>query len=148
MRELDGETIAFARLRAPVAEMVDLARLAFTQTSKLVPRRLVLLNVVKRMIAARRTDPFSWLLAVMTAWRIMAKSSDYDPEARRNYLGGADKLDPQYRDYPDSISEADRVRYFEPILVTGSDGDIAPWLEAYRPAARWAVARAAEPEPI
>ena len=133
MRELDGETIAFSRTAAPEAEMVALARLAFTNTGRMVSRRRVLTNVVKRMWRARQRNPAYWALALAASWRVMHKSADYHAKAERNYLGGIEKLDAQYDDAPADIDAADRARYFAPVLLTDDHGRVADWLEAYRP---------------
>jgi hypothetical protein len=52
---------------------------------------------------------------------------------KRNYIGGRDVLDPQYRDYPADISAEDKRAYFDPIMVTDDEGRAASWLERYRP---------------
>ena len=133
MRELDGETIAFNATAAPEAALVQFARTAFTRTWELVPRWLVLLNVARRMVRAGCVSPFRWGLALLCSWRVMAKSSDYSTAAGRNYLGGVECLDDQYRECPDDISPADRKRYFDPVLLTEADGRLAEWLVPYQP---------------
>ena len=144
MRELDGETIAFTRSAVPEAEVVALARLAFTNTGRMVSRRRVLTNVLRRQLRARRLNPFIWGLSLAASWRVMHKSADYHAKAGRNYLGGIEKLDRQYAEMPADISDADRERYFDPVLLTDGDGGVLPWLERYRPApARRAAATAA-----
>ena len=133
MRELDGETIAFRQTREPLAALVDFARTAFTETWRLTPRRLVLMNVVRRMVRARCVDPFRWFIAVQCAWRALAKSSDYSTAMPRTYLGGEEVLDPQYGEHPPDIAPGDLERYFAPVLLTEPDGSLARWLRPYRP---------------
>lgn len=133
MRELDGETIAFGETPAPEAALVEFARAAFSETWRLVPRRLILLNVGRRMIRARCLSPFRWFVALQCSWRIMAKSADYSTGADRRYTAGTERLDPQYDEHPPDLSPADHARYFAPILLTEPDGRLADWLERYRP---------------
>ena len=45
-------------------------------------------------------------------------------------------LDPQYFERPPDLSEADRIRYFDPIQLTDASGRPAEWLLPYVPAAR------------
>ncbi len=133
LREMDGETIAFNTSVVPEAELVRFARVAFTQTWRLVPRRLVLWNVIRRMSRARCLSPFQWVVALQCSWRVMAKSSEYSTTAGRNYLGGQERLDTQYREYPADIGADDLKRYFEPVLLTEADGRVADWLLPYHP---------------
>ncbi len=133
LREMDGETIAFRHLRASPEATAAFARLAFAQTWRLVPRPLVLWNVLRRMLRARAVHPLRWLVAIACSWRIMAKSASYARDAGRSYQGGTDRLDPQYAEHPDDLSPADRTRYFEPILLTDHTGALAEWLRPYRP---------------
>ena len=133
MREMDGETIAFSESRLPETELVRFARTAFSETWRLVPPRLILLNVVKRMIRARCVSPFRWFVALQCSWRIMAKSADYAPGADRLYTAGTERLDPQYDEQPHDLSLADHARYFAPILLTEPDGRLADWLQPHHP---------------
>jgi hypothetical protein len=131
MRELDGETIAFRKTKEPLERAVELGRAVSTETWRIVPRYLVLWNVLRRMVRAHRLDPWGWFLAIRSSWRIMAKAGSYSTARPRNYLGGEDLLDPQYFEYPADVSQADIERYFQPILLTESDGRVADWLLPY-----------------
>ena len=51
----------------------------------------------------------------------------------RNFIGGQDILDPQYKQYPDDISSEDKARYFDPIKITDEAGHLQPWLRPYHP---------------
>ncbi|MGI4881085.1 MAG: B12-binding domain-containing radical SAM protein [Janthinobacterium lividum] len=142
LRELDGAAIAFRQTREPVETMVELAHLVFTDAGRLVPRHLIVTNTIRRMIRARRLSPWLWLLTFGASLRMMQKAARNDRSTRRTYLGGEDRLDPQYHDYPADIAAADFARYFEPVVVTDAGGGLAAWLEPYRPRA---AAERAEP---
>jgi hypothetical protein len=49
---------------------------------------------------------------------------------KRTYIAGTDALDPQYSELPSDLTEADRRRYFDPIVVTDANGELAPWVRA------------------
>jgi hypothetical protein len=54
---------------------------------------------------------------------------------------GTHTLDPQYFERPDDLSEADRIRYFDPVTLTDAGGRPAEWLLPYVPAAEAAPRR-------
>jgi hypothetical protein len=60
--------------------------------------------------------------------------SSETPSQPRTYVAGDPTLDPQYFERPDDLSEADRIRYFEPIMLTDSSGQAAEWLLPHIPA--------------
>ena len=49
-------------------------------------------------------------------------------------MAGDDTLDPQYFERPDDLSDADRIRYFDPVELTDARGGPADWLKPYVPA--------------
>jgi hypothetical protein len=49
-------------------------------------------------------------------------------------VAGDDTLDPQYFERPHDLSEADRIRYFDPVQLTDAGGQAAEWLLPYVPA--------------
>lgn len=132
LRDLDGETLAFCKTREAPGAIAEFARLAFFAPHRLLPRRLVLWNILRRMIRARCTAPLSWILAFKTSARMLTKAAVYASEPR-SHLGGEDRLDPQYCEYPEGISDRDRERYFAPLPITDAAGGAAEWLLPYRP---------------
>jgi hypothetical protein len=83
-------------------------------------------------------------------WYIIASAnfhcfiwSSETPSQARTYVAGSDTLDPQYFERPPDLSEADRIRYFDPIELTDASGRPAEWLRPYVPAAAEAPARRA-----
>ena len=59
--------------------------------------------------------------------------SSETPSQARTYVAGDDTLDPQYFERPDDLSEADRMRYFDPVQLTDAGGRAAEWLLPYVP---------------
>ena len=76
-------------------------------------------------------------------WYIIASAnfhcfiwSSETPSQPRTYVAGNDTLDPQYFERPADLSEADRVRYFEPIALTDASGRAGRMAPALRPGRR------------
>jgi hypothetical protein len=42
-------------------------------------------------------------------------------------------LDPQYFEHPSDLSEEERKRYFEPIVLTDASGGPVEWIKPYIP---------------
>jgi hypothetical protein len=132
LRDLDGETIAYARLADSVTAMCKFVEDFSRRPWSLVNRRRVLLSTLKRIWNAATLNPVQWYLIWTTNFRTFIWARSYAC-ARRAYLAGEYMLDPQYYEYPDGISPEDWKMYFEPIRITDDRGFLCEWLEPYAP---------------
>jgi hypothetical protein len=130
LRDLDGETIAYARLADSVTATCKFVEDFSRRPWSLVNRRRVLLSTLKRIWNAATLNPVQWYLIWTTNFRTFIWARSYDC-ARRAYLAGEYMLDPQYYEYPDGISSKDWKTYFEPIRITDDRGFLCEWLEPY-----------------
>ena len=80
---------------------------------------------------SRTLNPFFWYVYYSTNFRAVSLARAYQRGDERTYIAGTDLLDPQYAEYPQSISEQDFKTYYSPIQVLDENGHIAEWLEPY-----------------
>jgi hypothetical protein len=99
-----------------------------------VARAGILEKTLRRILRARTLNPMRWYIIASANFHCFIWSSE-TPSQPRTYVAGDPTLDPQYFERPDDLSEADRVRYFEPIRLTDASGQAAEWLVPYVPAA-------------
>jgi len=115
----------------------------FRRPWTVVGRWGVLLKTLRRIVASRTLNPIRWYVIAGAnlhcfVWSRASRSQ------RRTYLAGEEVLDPQYFERPSDLSEEDKIRYFEPIALTGADGQPAKWLRHYisEPGTQWQKAPA------
>jgi radical SAM superfamily enzyme YgiQ (UPF0313 family) len=135
LRELDGETIAYARPADTDENLTRFMQELSTAPTRLLGRLRILRSTIARIRSSRSLNPLYWYLLYASNFRFVDFAREYDRAARRNYLGGSDALDAQYDEFPADISAADRVLYFDPIRVTDAQGRVADWLAAKAPKA-------------
>jgi hypothetical protein len=136
LRELDGETIAYAALRDPPERVAGFVRTLSTRPWTWIPRSRLPGMTLRRLWNARGRGLVHWYAVVLSSLRVFGTAHAYRADLPRSYLGGADRLDPQYGEHPADISAADRETYFEPIRLTDARGEMAGWLRPYAPDAR------------
>jgi radical SAM superfamily enzyme YgiQ (UPF0313 family) len=132
LRDLDGETIAYARLADKEADVRDFVEAFSRSPWTLVSRRQALLSTLRRILNARSLNPVQWYVIGASNFRTFLWSKGY-PSPRRSYSAGEDVLDPQYSEYPKDISPEDWKKYFEPIQLIDEHGQLADWLKPYVP---------------
>jgi hypothetical protein len=142
LRDLDGETICHTNLADRRDAIVGFIERMFRRPWTVVPRSLVLLKTLRRLLRARSLNPMRWYVIASANFHCFIWSSE-TPSQARSYVAGDDTLDPQYFERPPDLSEADRIRYFDPIELTDASGRPAEWLRPYVPAAAEAPARRA-----
>ncbi len=127
LRDLDGETIAYAQLADDPAVLVDLVEKLFRRPWEVVGRLGIVAKTFRRLLRSGTLNPIRWYFIASANFHcfIWARA---ETSVARTYRAGTDALDPQYSEYPADVSEEDRRRYFDPILVTDADGRPAPWL--------------------
>jgi hypothetical protein len=135
LRDLDGETICHTNLADDRDAIVRFIERMFRRPWTVVPRLQILKKTVRRILRARTLNPMRWYIIASANFHCFIWSSE-TPSQVRTYVAGDPTLDPQYRERPDDLSEADRVRYFDPITLTDASGQPAEWLLPYLPAAR------------
>jgi radical SAM superfamily enzyme YgiQ (UPF0313 family) len=133
LRDLDGRCIAY---RNALNTNDALSRFAFEMFSR--PWVFTKLSKIVRQVAShaiktKLKSPVLTYLRYENRARLLRLGRKHTGGSRRNYIGGEDILDPQYRDYPHDISGEDWRRYFAPVMVTDGDGRPASWLEGYAP---------------
>ncbi len=130
MRELDGETIAYATLADDEVRLAAFLVRLFRRPWTLVGPVPLLRKTVRRIVRARTLNPIRWLMFASANLHCFAWSHR-TPVSGRSFLPGRDPLDPQYDERPAEISAADRERYFAPVRLTDANGRPAAWLLAY-----------------
>jgi radical SAM superfamily enzyme YgiQ (UPF0313 family) len=128
LRELDGETIAYANLADYEASLASFVRQLSTSPEHVVGKWRVIQSTLARIRNSRSLNPLYWYILWASNLRVLRFGREYDRRAQRSYLGGTDALDPQYTEYPADISEADWQRYFDPVRITDARGRLADWL--------------------
>ena len=135
LRDLDGETLCYARLADAPDALVAFCETVFRTPWKLVSRRRILWKTLRRIVRAGSLNPIRWYLIAAANLHafVWSKAST---TATRTYLAGTDSLDPQYFERPADLTATDRARYFDPIFLTDCNGGAVDWLRAYAPAER------------
>jgi hypothetical protein len=133
LRDLDGETIAYAHLADDPEALVALLEALFRRPWEVVGRLGVLTKTLRRLVRSGTRNPIRWYYIAAANLHCFVWSRA-EISAPRTYLAGSDALDPQYFERPADLSEADRRRYFDPIVVTDAGGKLAAWLGQAPPA--------------
>jgi len=133
LRDLDGETIAYARLADSERSLVEFVEKVFRRPWVIAGRKRILWKTLRRILASGTLNPVRWYVLAASNFHCFVWSSASKTSDTRTYLAGTDALDPQYFERPDDISEADRQRYFDPIPLTDAEGQAAEWLRPYLP---------------
>jgi hypothetical protein len=133
LRDLDGETVAFSKLADQPDRVADFARMLCSGLHNRFSSSHLLKSTLKCIIDSRTLHPFFWWVFLSTNFRAISLAKAYQRGDERTYIGGTDLLDPQYGEYPATISEEDYNTYFAPIQVLQEDGRIADWLKPYAP---------------
>jgi hopanoid C-2 methylase len=137
LRDLDGETICHTALADRPEAIVSFIERMFRRPWTVVARFGILVKTLRRIVRARSLNPWRWYVIASANFHCFIWSRA-TPSQPRNYLAGKDLLDPQYFERPPDLSDADRLRYFEPVKLTDDAGNAAEWLAPYisRAAAR------------
>jgi len=133
LRELDGETIGYAKLADRPEAIVAFVERMFRRPWTVVGRLGILAKTLRRIARSRSPNPIRWYIASAANLHCFVWSNA-TPSQPRSYLAGSDTLDPQYFERPSDVSEQDRQRYFDPIALTDAGGGPAEWLKPYIPA--------------
>jgi hypothetical protein len=133
LRDLDGETICHSNLADRPEAIVAFIERMFRRPWTVVPRLTVLVKTLRRLLRARSLNPIRWYVIASANLHCFIWSSE-TPSQARTYVAGDPTLDPQYFERPPDLSEADRIRYFDPIELTDASGRPAEWLLPYVPA--------------
>jgi hypothetical protein len=134
LRDLDGETICHTKLADDREAIVGFIERMFRRPWTVVARFGILVKTLRRIVRARSLNPVRWYIIASANFHCFIWSSE-TPSAPRTYVAGDDMLDPQYFERPHDLSDADRIRYFDPITLTDASGQPAEWLRPYMPAA-------------
>lgn len=135
LRDLDGETLCYTRSADPVAEVAAFGDQMFRRPWEVIGKREMIAKTLRRIVRAGSWNPVRWYVIAAANLHCYLWSSG-TPTAGRNYLAGKDVLDPQYAEIPAGISDEDRARYFDPVVLIDERGTPADWLLAARPVPR------------
>ncbi len=142
MRDLDGETIAFRKLADMPSKVTAFSRDLTMNPERIISRWSLARSTLSRMRNAGRWNLLYCFLIYLTNFRFFGAAREYQGARDRTYLGGVDPLDAQYSEHPADMTPEDKARYFDPILLTDDEGNLAPWLERYAP--KQAIAKTPE----
>jgi hypothetical protein len=140
LRDLDGETICHSTLADRPEAIVAFIERMFRRPWTVVARSGILVKTLRRILRARSLNPMRWYIIAGANFHCFVWSSE-TPSQPRTYVAGDATLDPQYFERPADLSEADRIRYFDPVALTDARGRPAEWLLPYAPAAAAPAAR-------
>jgi hypothetical protein len=132
LRDLDGETIAYAQLGDRPEAIVDFVERIFRRPWTVVGRAGILLKTLRRLVRARSLNPIRWYFSASANLHCFLWSRA-TPSQPRSYMAGTDTLDPQYFERPGDLSDQDRIAYFEPIYLTDTAGGPSDWLKRHVP---------------
>jgi len=132
LRDLDGETIAYAKLADSPEALAAFVERMFRRPWTVVGRIGILAKTVRRIARSRSFNPVRWYFIASANLHCFVWSRG-TPSQPRSYLAGSDTLDPHYFERPDDLSEQDRVRYFDPVVLTDAAGGPSDWLKPYLP---------------
>ncbi|MDM0080948.1 hypothetical protein QTI17_10130 [Variovorax sp. J31P179] len=132
LRDLDGETIGHKQLADDRDAVVDFIERMFRRPWTVVSRMRILVKTLRRIVRAGSFNPVRWYVIASANFHCFIWSSA-TPTRPRTYLAGTDMLDPQYFERPDDLTEEDRVRYFDPVVLTDAQGGPVEWLKPYVP---------------
>jgi hypothetical protein len=132
LRDLDGETIAYAQLADRPDAVVNFVERIFRRPWTVVGRFGILLKTFRRLARGRSLNPVHWYFTASANLHCFVWSRG-TPSQPRSYLAGSDTLDPQYFERPDDLSDQDRATYFDPIYLTDAAGGPSDWLKRYVP---------------
>ena len=133
LRDLDGETVCHSNLADRREAITAFIEKMFRRPWTVVARFGILVKTLRRLVRARSLNPVRWYVIASANFHCFIWSSE-TPSQARTYVAGDDTLDPQYFERPDDLSEADRIRYFDPVELTDARGRPAEWLLPYVPA--------------
>lgn len=133
LRDLDGETIAHVDLADDAGTIARFIERMFRRPWTVVSRTRILVKTLGRILRARTLNPMRWYIIGGANFHCFIWSRA-TPDRARTYMAGTDVLDPQYGEQPADLSDADRVRYFDPVALTDATGAPAEWLAPYVPA--------------
>ena len=132
LRDLDGETIAYSNLADRPDAIVTFVEKIFRRPWTVVGRVGILLKTLRRLVRSGTLNPIRWYFMSAANLHCFVWSRG-TPSQARSYLAGSDTLDPQYFERPDDLSDHDRATYFDPIYLTGANGEPSDWLKPYLP---------------
>jgi hypothetical protein len=130
LRDLDGETIGYSCLADTPEAIASFIERLFRRPWAVVGRFGILLKTLRRIVRSRTLNPMRWYILAAANLHCFLWSGT-SPASPRTYLAGTDSLDPQYLERPFDLTDEDRRRYFEPIVLTDDRGHPADWLQPY-----------------
>ncbi|GLS18391.1 hypothetical protein GCM10007874_14080 [Labrys miyagiensis] len=133
LRDMDGECIVFSNARDDDRSLTELSRMLHAAPGRLFNRRSIAVTTLHRLRNIGFGSFLNWIAALGSIARYLGYANSYQHADSRSYIAGRDRLDPQYSEYPVGISAADRIRYFDPVMVTDDNGAVEGWIRAARP---------------
>lgn len=133
LRDLDGRCVAYRNTVDGFDPLGEFAATIFGTPHIYSNRAKTLRRFCRHAWRHGRKHPVMSYLFYQNRTRLGRLGYKHSKAVKRNYIGGREVLDPQYRDYPANIAAEDKRVYFDPIMVTDGEGRAAPWLERYWP---------------
>ncbi|NET10700.1 MAG: hypothetical protein F6K16_39620 [Symploca sp. SIO2B6] len=133
LRDLDGQCLAYRHTVDSFDAYSKFFQKLYSDTLKLLNRPQFFWNLFKKIVKIGVRHPISIPLFYRSSINHIQDASKNSRTITRNYIGGQDILDPQYTQYPGDITLAEKIRYFQPIEITDSTGNLQPWLQQYQP---------------
>jgi hypothetical protein len=132
LRDLDGETIGHTNLADQQDAIVRFIERMFRRPWTVVSRFRILVKTFGRIVRSGTVNPIRWYVIGAANFHCFIWSKE-TPSQLRSYLAGTEVLDPQYFEHPSDLSEEERKRYFEPIVLTDASGGPVEWIKPYIP---------------
>jgi len=133
LRDLDGRCVAYRNTLDDFGSLGEFAATIFGTPHIYSNRAKTLRRFSRHAWRHGRKNPVMSYLFYQNRTRLGRLGHKHSKAVKRNYIGGREVLDPQYRDYPADIAAEDKRAYFDPIMVTDGEGRAARWLERHCP---------------
>jgi radical SAM superfamily enzyme YgiQ (UPF0313 family) len=133
VRDLDGQSVSYRNCRSSDAELTALGNAIFQRLDRIAGPAALVRRSLKTIFATGWRRPMFWFQTYVNNLRAGLRRPP-GPGVIRTYIAGTDGLNPQYGCTPSDVSPENKRRFFDPVMVTDENGDLAEWLEPYRPA--------------
>jgi radical SAM superfamily enzyme YgiQ (UPF0313 family) len=131
LRDLDGTTLAYNNSLEDFDVITDFSRDLFYNTERIVNLRKIIFKTFNFIKKYKIFNLPTIYVLYRNNFRPFHQGKNGPGALTRNYIGGIDRLDPQYYNYPENITSGDWEKYFKPVYVTDSNGRPLKWISGY-----------------
>lgn len=133
LRDLDGQCLCFKSSLDENEKYGKFFYQLYSNRKSPINYLLFLIKLFRNLLNIGLSDPLQVLVHFMGSINHFITINIQLGRSKRNYIGGIDILDPQYKEYPKDITDNDFEKYFTPITITDKHGEPSSWLAPYLP---------------